>query len=243
MWPIYDQLIAGIPADATVVDPQQTQRWTLVASEFAVGSAMSFQAEIKEPEKFRGTSLRELAGLIKSEDLSMASLGLAAINSFYNQEKMLQNNFSNCVLLEQDALKQIHDLSQQKVGMIGHFPYVDRFPEIRKFTTIFELAPREGDLPAEQAEDLLPEMQTVFITASTLVNKTLPRLLELAENAQVILVGASCPLTPILFSAGIDQIGGTYYQLSLNELLKKKEEKKLPLSKLGRPVLAVKDGV
>ncbi|WP_265457237.1 Rossmann-like domain-containing protein [Enterococcus sp. HY326] len=243
MWSIYNQLIAGIPETAKVQDIRRTSRWTLVASEWAIGSAMSFQKENGQSEKFVGTSLKKLASLILSDDLSEASLGLAAINSFYNQEKKIYNTFSEYSLFKEDALKQIHNMKQQKVGMVGHFPYIDRFPELRKFTTVFELAPRLGDLPAERAEDLLPKMETVFITASTLVNKTLPHLLELAQGAQVILVGASCPLSPHLFSAGIEQIGGTYYPLSLTELVEKKTEKQLPLSKLGIPVLAVKDGV
>jgi uncharacterized protein (DUF4213/DUF364 family) len=46
------------------------------------------------------------------------------------------------------------------------------------------------------------------MTASTLVNKTLPHLLDLAQNAYTILAGPSCPMCPDLLNFGIDRIAG-----------------------------------
>ena len=48
----------------------------------------------------------------------------------------------------------------------------------------------------------------MIITASTLVNKALPHLLELCQNAYTILAGPSCPMCPALLSLGIDWIAG-----------------------------------
>ena len=46
------------------------------------------------------------------------------------------------------------------------------------------------------------------MTATTLINKTMPRLLELSRNARVVVAGPSTPLTPILLEHGIDILGG-----------------------------------
>lgn len=54
-----------------------------------------------------------------------------------------------------------------------------------------------------------PTQDYVFVTAVTLVNKTLPRLLQLSRHAFVTLVGPSTPLTPLLFREGISQLAGT----------------------------------
>lgn len=242
MWNIYDKLIELIPDNQVVSDIKQTKRWTLLATETGIGSAMKFEEEAINLAQYIGQDLKEVGRLIKSWNNQEASIGLAAINSFVNQEQQVIKNFSNYYLTEIDALTQMTKLSHQKVGMIGHFPYIDRYPEMKKFITVFELSPRSGDLPSAATEFLLPEMDVVFITASTIINKTLPRLLELSKNAQVILVGSSCPITPILFEEGINQIGGTCYHGKLNDLIEKKETEKLPFSKLGKPILAMKNG-
>ena len=48
----------------------------------------------------------------------------------------------------------------------------------------------------------------MLISGSTITNKTLPHLLELCENATVILQGPSVPLCPELLELGIDRITG-----------------------------------
>ena len=46
----------------------------------------------------------------------------------------------------------------------------------------------------------------VFITGSAFINKTMPRLLKLSENAKVILVGPSVPIDVSLFSYGVFEL-------------------------------------
>ena len=48
----------------------------------------------------------------------------------------------------------------------------------------------------------------MFITGSALVNKTLPRLLELSRDAYTILTGPSVPLCPALLDLGVDRLAG-----------------------------------
>lgn len=55
----------------------------------------------------------------------------------------------------------------------------------------------------------MPRQDVVFITGVTMINKTLPRLLELSKGAFVVLVGPSTPLAPFLFDYGVDVLSGT----------------------------------
>ena len=64
----------------------------------------------------------------------------------------------------------------------------------------------EGDYPDSASESLLPECDYVFITGSSFVNKTIPRLLELSRNATTVMIGPSTPASPILFDYGVDVI-------------------------------------
>ena len=55
----------------------------------------------------------------------------------------------------------------------------------------------------------MPEQDFVFITGTTLTNKTLPRLLALSSAAKVSLVGPSVPLVPWWFDLGIEMLAGS----------------------------------
>lgn len=75
--------------------------------------------------------------------------------------------------------------------------------------TVLERAPQEGDLPDPACEYVLPEQDYVFITGTTLINKTLPRLLQLCEGARVVLVGPSVPFTTDWFDLGVEVLAGS----------------------------------
>ena len=75
---------------------------------------------------------------------------------------------------------------------------------------MLEKNPREGDHPAEQAGEWIPQADVVAITGTTLTNHTLESLLPLCRpDAFVILLGDTAPLSPILFDYGITAISGT----------------------------------
>ena len=47
-----------------------------------------------------------------------------------------------------------------------------------------------------------------MITATALINHTLPHLLELGRNATTIVLGPSTPMNDVLFRNGADVLGG-----------------------------------
>jgi hypothetical protein len=55
---------------------------------------------------------------------------------------------------------------------------------------------------------LLPNADWVFLTATSLINKTFPRLAELAQHATTVLMGPTTPWLPQLAEFGIDYLAG-----------------------------------
>lgn len=97
----------------------------------------------------------------------------------------------------------------QRVVVVGHFPFVEKMGPAFASFSVLERSPRPGDLPAGQAETVLPGAQVVVITASALANGSLGSLLDLcAPEAFVLLVGPSTPFAVSLFDFGIDVLCG-----------------------------------
>lgn len=57
-------------------------------------------------------------------------------------------------------------------------------------------------------EYLSPAADWVFLTATSIANKTFPRLVELAQHAELVLMGPTVPWLPELADMGIDYLAG-----------------------------------
>ena len=95
----------------------------------------------------------------------------------------------------------------QKVAVIGRYPGLSRY-EQEVSMTVIERKPKSQDLPDPAAEYILPEADWVFLTATSIPNKTFPRLVELAQNAKLVLMGPTVPWLPDLADMGIDYLAG-----------------------------------
>jgi uncharacterized protein (DUF4213/DUF364 family) len=80
------------------------------------------------------------------------------------------------------------------VGVIGHFPRLESLAWVAAEMFIFERIPQPGDYPDSAAEYLIPTCDVLIITGTSVINKTAPRLLELAQGLEIYLVGPSVPL-------------------------------------------------
>ena len=222
MWKIYDELIAAVPEGHRVTDCLIGLHWTLIRSE-AVGMALTpfGAARMYGPQgasvisgigkRIQGMPLRDLARFVKSWNPYEAGLGMAAINSAHNSPEKVAKMFGR-PLSEQgqvSAFVYYSDLVRgKKVAVVGRFPDLDVLNGICRLT-VLERIPGTDDLPDPACEYVLPEQDYVFITATAIINKTLPRLLELSRGATVFLVGPSTPFTPVLFQHGIHTLAGT----------------------------------
>ncbi len=222
MWQIYDDLIAGVPQELQVSECLIGMHWTLIRSR-ATGMALtpfdtnraygkhggSIIAGIGK--RIAGMPVRKLAEYVKSWNPYEATLGLAAINSAHNSPEQVEK-LSSHPLSDQPQVSAFvyyaNMVRGKKVAVVGHFPDLDVLSPLCQLT-ILERNPGEGDLPDPACEYVLPAQDHVFITATSLINKTLPRLLELSRSAQVFLVGPSTPFAPLLFEHGIHTLAGT----------------------------------
>jgi len=213
VWSLYNDLIAAIPTDLRVSDCLMGLHWILIrsASTGVVMTPREGESSIELAGKITDMPVRQLAGYVKSWNSFEASLGLAAINSALNTPERVES-LAGCSMasLPQDPAfdRFTERICGKRVAVIGHFPKVESLAEICQLT-VLERHPQQGDLPDPACEFVLPEQDLVFVTATTIANKTLPRLLELSRQALVVLVGPSTPLTPILFDYGVDVLAGT----------------------------------
>ncbi len=146
---------------------------------------------------------RELAALSESPSFTEIAIGFATINALLPQTP------------DQWAERKAEDYLVQhsagkNVAMIGHFPFQEQLKAHVNQLWVLELNPREGDLPAAAAPDILPQADYVAITATTLINKTFDGLMALCRpDAIIVMIGPSTPLSPVLYQYGIHILSGS----------------------------------
>ena len=107
------------------------------------------------------------------------------------------------------------DLRGRTVGMVGKMighgnMTAEDFDCVKKLY-VMDREEKPDTLPDSASEYYLPLCDLVIITGSAAINKTLPRLLELSRNAQVILTGPSVSCCPALMELGIDRLHGRFF--------------------------------
>ena len=207
---ILDDVIATIGEDAPVREARVGAFWTAVVSR-GCGLASTVGPEVHEhgaiyvgeAGSLASRSALELAGLAHSDSTLEAGIGLAAINS------LLEVDEARCVELNAGELL-IEQGRGKKVALVGHFPFVPALREAAGRLWVIELRPQPGDVGAEEAEAILPQVEIAAITGSAFINHTLERLLGLCRpETLVVVLGPSTPLSPVLFDYGVDVISGT----------------------------------
>ena len=148
-----------------------------------------------------GTSALGLASRSSSTSLLEASLGMAALNSLIEPgPESIEEVNALAVIAERGAGK--------RVAVVGHFPFIRRLAPLCDLSVI-QREPWEREAAIREAERTLPGCEVVGLTASSLINHTFDRLLELSRGAFVVVIGPSTPLSPVLFDHGADILCGT----------------------------------
>jgi uncharacterized protein (DUF4213/DUF364 family) len=206
---ILDDLIASLWGnDFQVKSVHTCVFWTAVISKHC-GLSSTFRDEGRSHERgvrdvgnlTRKTAL-ELAEYARSNSLLEASIGMAAINSLIDIDE------AKCV--EKNAFEIILEKGRGKnVAIVGHFPWIPKLKGKTRNLWVLEQRLREGDLPAKEADRILPECEVVGITGTSFINHTIESLLKLCKKAYVVLVGPTSPLSPMFFDYGIHAICGT----------------------------------
>jgi len=203
---------AEAPA-ADLIDLRVGSFWVVVRTSLGAGIASVLRSEDhlhgSQPVSAAGELHRweplELANLLRSDSSSEAAIGLAAVNALLGP--------SAEGLREEKAVAILRERGRgQKVAMIGRFPFADTLREDCDQLWVFErgLNRHQEDFGEEAMEQLLPRADVVAVTATTLLNQTLPTVLAgVRPDAFVMLLGPSTPLTPALFRFGFDVLCGT----------------------------------
>lgn len=145
----------------------------------------------------------ELAGLIKEENVTLHSVGMATINA------LLPNYPDHWTDINAGDVIASYG-KNKKVVLIGNFPFISKVKEQVGELLILEQNPKEGELPAKEASSVIPNADVVAITGMTLVNGTFSGIFDLCSQKSTILVlGPSTPLTPWMFEQGIHLLSGS----------------------------------
>ncbi|MGD9873812.1 MAG: DUF364 domain-containing protein [Kiritimatiellia bacterium] len=156
---------------------------------------------VEDAGKLLDKSALELARYALSGHTVAASIGMAAINSLIDVDESKCSSLNAAeIVMEKGAGKN--------VAVVGHFPFIPKLREKAKTVWVIEKKPRPGDLPAEEAAEILPQCDVVCLTSSAFINHTIEDLLPLCKNSFVVLTGPTSPLTPMLFDHGVDVICG-----------------------------------
>lgn len=212
-WSVYDAIAAPVDGACAIEEFAAGMHWFGVRAGGSVGLTMSPSDSRESPShagRIAGASLDTIAPLAKSWNLADAALGMAALNAWHNHPARVRAWLEARGEVAHDANAFEHYLPRlagRRVAVIGHFRRLERLAEVCELT-VLERRPQPGDMPDPACEVVLPQSDFVFITATTLINKTLPRLLELSRGAHVVIVGPTTPLTPAWFDLGVSAIAG-----------------------------------
>ena len=208
-----EALLNDLETDAPVRQVLVGAFWTAVVLDTdpaRCGLASTLRAEthdngppVPQAGRLREHSGRELAEWLRSPRILEASIGMAAYNALLDVDEAACNE----VNAEEVILRRGTGC---RVAIVGHFPFVERVRQAAGVCWVLELRPRPGDLVAGEAERVLPEADVVALTGTSLLNHTCDDLVGLCRpEASVILLGASAPLSPVLFERGVNAISGT----------------------------------
>ena len=211
---IFHQLISSLPEGrivsvniglfwtAVVVESKGARRCGLAATLSNCEFEHARLPAVEEAGRLEQRSVHELANWVYSKSYTEVGVGLATINALLPPIENPVDLAAEDYIARQGANSQ--------VALIGHFPFVSRLKDQVKKLWVLELNPKEDDLPASAAPEIIPQADILAITATTLINHTFEGMFELRKpGAKVLLLGPSTPLSTVLFQLGIHVLSGS----------------------------------
>lgn len=190
------------------------QVWTLVKVAGHTGLCMtpqSYTRTLPWSGSLTGRPAEELIRWLSSWQPFESALAVATLNAVLAAQPPARALMRDATPLGPGNLAVFHALRERlgpgRVGVIGRYPGLGQALEGVDHLC-FERLPAADDLPDPAAEYLLPSCRWAFVTASALANKTLPRLLQLAADAHLVLMGPTLPWSGIWRDLGVNYLAG-----------------------------------
>ena len=212
---IYELLLDTCSTKAKVADVMIGLVWTLCRQQDngGIGLAMSPGSQTRVlpwSGELGSKNVMDIAPWINSWEPYQATVAMAAINSCINARPLPDSlalsgigEYPNLAVFDHF----LPELRGKNVVVVGRYPGLERYQQYMQLT-VLEKQAQAGDLPDAACEYVLPQADWVFITASSIPNKTFPRLAELASSATTVLMGPTTPWLPQLHEFGINYIAG-----------------------------------
>ena len=207
MWNMYDELYIGIPSGILVEGCVVGKLWTTVRANGNIGVARTLGETDGDlnalGQSMIGQPLREVANWLKWDNLVLASIGVAALNAFYNVAQRVE-------ALDAPPAFQ-GELCGKKVAIIGELPNLEAGLKDCADLTVLPLPCCSKCIGDEYDAAMAGDF--VFISGDALTNQTLPALLaKVGADTKVSLAGISVPAAPVLFAFGnpIHNLSGVY---------------------------------
>jgi hypothetical protein len=204
-----EAILATLQQDAPVTEVRIGPFFTYVRSRRGGLSSSMFAHEHSE-----GPPVPEAGNLTEKTALELASeygsssdlkrcLALAAVNSLIDVDRSRCTEVNAARVLRKEGKGRV-------VSVVGHFPFVDRIRQGAKQLWVIEKRPREGDVPAHRASELIPESDVVAITGTALLNDTMDDLLSYCKtDSFVMIIGPTTPMSPVWFDYGVNMVCGS----------------------------------
>lgn len=205
---ILEEILETAKSDFPIRDIQVGIHWTVVISKYC-GLASTLceppphhSNQVHDVGRLHEKTASDLVRMVLSDRLLEASIGMAAINSLIEiDEQQCEPINAFDIIAEKGGNKNI--------GIIGHFPFIPKLKKEAHQLWVFEKRMQEGDLPEAEIENLLPECDVIGISATTLINHTFEKILNICRtDAFKVMLGASTPMLPLLFDYGLDILSG-----------------------------------
>jgi len=213
-WEIYDWLLDRARSESTLRQLLLGLQWSVAELE-GVGLCFSpahTPRTLPWSGTLRGRPASELCGWIRSFDAAEACVGAVSVNACVNGPHNTTLARAQPLAASSPGHLRVFAhfaplLSGAKVVVVGRYPGLEQtFADVQYHC--LERAPAPGTLPDLASEYLLPEADWVFLTASAIANKSLPRLLECSRSARVVLMGPSLPWLAEWADFGVDFLAG-----------------------------------
>ena len=199
MFALYERLIEGIPAGIEVEQICSGSALTAVCADGGVGLCETVidQRRPMTLDPSGRYDLQALATCAQSWNYIEASIGMAAINCYYNNARRLMERGLVLNPVRRNPYRSLKRmLENQKVAVIGRMPLLeDALGDAAQLSVLVENPVGAADYPDCAAEFILEDQDAVFADGRAFVQKKIPRLQ--AHAKRLVCHGVGVPLCEI----------------------------------------------